>query len=326
MKILLTGANGHLGANTTRQLLERGHEVVAFVRQTSDLRGLEGCRVQMAFGDVTNLNSLIEAAYGVDVIIHTATHFAYWAKNPEDIKRPAMIGAKNIVKAAQQAGVQRLVYTSSSWAIGLVDEPTKILTGADWNEHPHSYYAKAKTSSERLAWEEADKFSVPMISLCPGAIFGPLDYRLTPSNRMLLGIADGSGQTFNGGIAFADARDAGAIHALAVDHGEIGQRYPITQSVLLRELGECVTAVTGKKVKHFGGPKSVAKLVGSLMELGAKVTGKEPLLTRGIVEDAAERFMLIDSKQTWRTFNYKPYSMQDTVVCSLDWYRQMGWL
>ena len=326
MKILLTGANGHLGANIARQLLKREHEVVAFVRQTSDLRSLKGCRVKLAFGDVTDVHSLIEAARGTDAIIHTATHFAYWAKDPTDIERPAIIGARNIVKAAKQAEVQRLIYTSSSWAIGLVDEPTKMLTSADWNERPHSDYAKAKTFSERLAWEEAYKEGVPMMSLCPGAIFGPFDYRMTPSNRMLLGMADGSGQTFNSGIAFADARDAGAIHALAVDHGQVGQRYAITRYILSRELGECVTAVTGKKVKHFGGPKSVARLVGGLMELKAGFTGQEPILTRGLIEDAADRYMLIDSTPTWHAFNYKPYRTRETVECSLDWYRQMGWL
>lgn len=326
MKVLVTGANGHLGANMTRSLLERGHEVVAFVRPTADLRGLEGLNVHYAQGDVTDRNSLVNAAKGCDVLIHSATFFAYWAKDPALIERPAVEGAKNAVAAAKAVGAKRLIYTSSSWAIGLSDRPEQIRTAADWNDAPHSPYTRAKTSSERLAWEEAEKAGVPMISLCPGAIFGAHDYRMTPSNRMLLGMADGSGQTFNSGLAFADARDAGAIHALAVDHGNTGQRYAITQYLHFKEVGEQVTALTGKAVKHFGGPKAVARMLGAVMELGAHVTGKEPTVTRGIIDDAAERYMYIDGTPTWQAFNYTPHSPQEMVANSLAWYRQMGWL
>jgi dihydroflavonol-4-reductase len=326
MKVLLTGANGHLGANTIRELLKRGHDVVAFVRPTADRRGLAGLQVSYAEGDVTDSKALICAAEGCDVIIHSAILFAYWAKDPALIERPALEGAKNAVAAAKAVGAKRLIYTSSSWAIGLSDAPDKIRTAADWNERPHSPYARAKTFSERLAWEEADKAGVPMIALCPGAIFGPHDYRMTPSNRMLLGMADGSGQTLNSGLAFADARDAGAIHALAVDHGEPGKRYAVTQYLHFKEVGAHVTAITRKAVKHFGGPKAVAHLLGGMMELGARFTGKEPTLTRAIVDDAAERYMYIDGTPTWQTFNYTPYSPREMMQASLEWYVQMGWL
>lgn len=326
MKVLVTGANGHLGANTIRKLCNRGHEVVAFVRPTADLRGLDGLHVHYAQGDVTDSHALTTAAEGCDVIIHSAIFFAYWAKDPALIEEPALQGARNAIAAAKAVGAKRLVYTSSSWAIGLSDSPEQIRTAEDWNDHPHSPYARAKTFSERLAWEEADKAGVPMIALCPGALFGPYDYRMTPSSRMLLGMADGSGQTLNSGLAFADARDAGAIHALAVDHGEVGQRYAVTQYLHFREMGKHVSALTGKQVKHFGAPKAVARLVGSMMEFGARFTGKEPPITRGIVDDAAERYMYIDGSPTWRAFDYTPYTARDTVRESLAWYRQMGWL
>jgi len=326
MKVLVTGANGHLGANTIRALLNRGHEVVAFVRPTADRRGLAGLKVSYTEGDVTDGKTLTKAAEGCDAIIHSAIFFAYWAKDPALIERPALEGAKNALAAAKAVGAKRLIYTSSSWAIGLSDSPEQIRTASDWNDRPHSPYARAKTFSERLAWEEADKAGVPMIALCPGALFGPHDYRMTPSNRMLLGMADGRGQTLNSGLAFADARDAGAIHALAVDHGEAGKRYAVTQYLHFREVGAQVTAITGKAVKHFGGPKAVARLLGGMLELGARFTGKEPPLTRAIVDDAAERYMYIDGTPTWQAFNHTPYSPREMVQASLEWYVQMGWL
>ena len=326
MKILLTGANGHLGANNARELLTRGHEVVAFVRPKSDRRGLDGSTVHYAEGDVTDGALLTKAAEGCDAIIHSAIYFAYWAKDPSTIEQPALDGARNVINAAKAVGAKRLVYTSSSWAIGLSDDPNKVLTAADWNDRPHSPYARAKTNSERLAWELAEKAGVPMISLCHGALFGPHDYRMTPSSRMLLGMADGSGQTFNSGLAFADARDSGTIHALAVDQGETGKRYAVTQYLYFLDVGKAVTAETSKKVKHFGGPKAIARLLGGMLELGAQFTGKEPTLTRAIVDDAAERYMYIDGTPTWQAFDHKPFTIGETVKVSLDWYRKMGWL
>lgn len=326
MRILLTGANGHLGANTARELVKQGHEVVAFVRQTSDLRSLDGVEKELAYGDVTDATAVAEAADGCDAIIHTATVFAYWAKDPAIIEETAVNGAKAVVEAARRAGVDRLVYTSSGWAIGLSDDPNTLRTAADWNDQPHSYYARAKTISEQLAWEEADKAGVPMIALCPGALFGPLDYKPTPSNRMLLEMADGSGQTVNAGLAYADIRDAAAIHALAVAHGEVGKRYAVCQSIHFRELGKAITGQTGKKVKHFGAPKPIGRLVGSMMEVGARFTGKEPAITRGLIEDSTDRYMYIDCEPTWQTFQYRPYPLSETLRDSLAWYRQMEWL
>ena len=326
MKVLLTGANGHVGANTARALLKRGHEVVAFVRASSDLRGLEGLDVAYAHGDVTDGSALAAAAQGCDAIVHTAAIYRYWSKNPAEIEAVTLEGAQNIVAAAAAAGVKRLVYTSSSWAIGLADTPDRPRTAADWNEQPHTPYARAKTFGERKAWELANQAGVPMVALCPGAIMGALDYRITPSNRILLGMADGSGQSFDSGLALADARDVGAIHALAVDHGAPGMRYAITQNITFKELGAQVTALTGRPVKHFGAPKPIARLVAGIMELGAAFTGKEPALTRALIDDAAGRYMYIDSTATWQAFGHPPYPIAETVRASLQWYVTLGLL
>lgn len=326
MKVLLTGANGHLGANTARELLKRNHEVVAFVRPNSDLRSLKGLSITYAQGDVRDGKSLARAAADCDAIIHSATLFAYWAKNPALIEDTALEGARNVVAAAKDNGVKRLIYTSSSWAIGLTDDPAKVLSAQNWNDQPHSPYARAKTYGERIAWELADEAGVPMISFCPGAFFGAHDYRKTPSNRMLLEMANGSGRTFNAGLSMADVRDVAAIHALAVDRDPAGKRYAITQYLPFVELGRHVAAFTGKEVKHFGAPKPVARLVGGAMELGALLTGKEPPITRGLIDDAAERYMYVDGSPTWEEFEHAPFTIRETVRASLQWFVQVGWL
>ena len=320
MRVLITGANGHIGANTVRELLNRDYEVVAFVRESSDLRGLNELDVEYAYGDVMDLDALIRAADSCDVIVHTAAVFRWWAKDPQEIRQPALVGTRNIVQAAKQAGVERLVYTSSVVAIGTTPDPSKPLTVEDWNEDPHTPYADAKTQSERSAWELAEQNDIPMIALCPGTALGPHGYRITPSMSLLQGFANGNGQTFNSGLAAVDVRDVATIHAMAVEGGTPGKRYAIVgKNISFQGLGQMVMDLTGKKVGHFGGGLGMAKMVAGMMEFGARITGKEPALTRALMEDYVGRYQYVDGSPTLEAFGHTPYKLQDTIRDSLEW-------
>ncbi|MCP4373583.1 MAG: NAD-dependent epimerase/dehydratase family protein [Deltaproteobacteria bacterium] len=320
MRVLITGANGHVGANTVRELLNRNYEVVAFVRESSDLRGLNELDVKYAYGDVMDLDTLMNAADSCDVIVHTAAVFRWWAKDPEEIRQPALVGTRNIFQAAKTAGIQRLVYTSSVVSIGTVIDPEQLLTTDDWNENPHTPYADAKTQSERSAWQMANEYDIPTIVLCPGTVFGPYDYRITPSMSVLQGFVNGSGQTFNSGLAAVDVRDVAAIHAMAVEGGTPGKRYAIVgKNIAFQDLGQMVTDLTGKKVGHFGGGLGMGKMVAGLMEFGARITGKEPALTRALMEDYVGRYQYVDGSPTLEAFGHTPYELRDTIRDSLKW-------
>jgi dihydroflavonol-4-reductase len=205
-------------------------------------------------------------------------------------------------------------------SIGTTSDPKGLLTTNDWNEDPHTPYADAKTKSERKAWQMADEYGIPMIVLCPGTVFGPYDYRVTPSMNILQGFANGSGQTFNSGIAAVDVRDVAAIHAMAVEKGEPGKRYAIVnQNISFQELGRVFTDLTGKEVRHFGGSPGMSKILAGLMEFGAAITGKEPALTRALMEDYGRRYQYVDGRPTYEAFNHIPYELRDTVRDSLLW-------
>lgn len=325
MRVLLTGANGHLGANTARALLHHEHDVVAFVRPGSDLRGLEGVDVEYAHGDINDRDSVVAAAKGCDVIVHTAAIYKWWAKDSAAITTTALQGTINVFEAARQANVKRLIYTSSTMAIGTKSSPNELLTAADWHDNAHTTYSRAKTLSERRAWELAESYGIPMISLCPGAIFGPYDYRITPSTEIILGMADGSGQTFDSGLAAVDVRDAAHLHARAVEHPTTGKRYAVAgANVTFVALAELVAEFTGKKVGHFGGSPALARILGALMELGARFTGKEPVLTRAIVDENARRYQFVDTSPTMTDFEWEPIALRETVRDTLDWLAQIG--
>ena len=215
-RVLITGANGHLGANTVRSLLKRGYEVVPFVRRNSDLRGLSDLNLEYRYGDIMDGGSLTEAAQECDIIIHSATVFRMWAKDPNDIIQPALVGTRNVFSAAQQVAIKRVIYTSSVVAVGLSDDPQSLRTSIQWNEDPNGPYNLAKTRSEQEAWRLADEYQIPMIALCPGTMLGPHDYRITPSTELIRDYVNGTGQTFNAGLSYVDVRDAAEVHVLAI--------------------------------------------------------------------------------------------------------------
>src|SRR5438128_1803064 len=123
MRALVTGANGLIGANVVRALLDAGHEVRAFVRDTSDLASLAGLDVELARGDVLDPRSLLDAARGCEVLFHSAAVFAYWRQTRERLEAVAVQGTVHAIDAAREAGVGRMVLTSSSVVLGSSPRP-----------------------------------------------------------------------------------------------------------------------------------------------------------------------------------------------------------
>src|SRR5688572_13878598 len=118
MRVLVTGANGHLGANLVRELLSRGHEVVALVRPTADLRGLRGLPITVAHGDVLDAASVDAATAGAEAVVNLAAVYKMGSIDVDAIVRPAVEGIQNVLSAAAKHGVRRVVHTSSTVAIG----------------------------------------------------------------------------------------------------------------------------------------------------------------------------------------------------------------
>lgn len=247
-KVFVTGGNGHLGANTIRSLLKKGYDVNVYVRKGADLRGIAGLPLTYHYGDINDRYALLKGAEGCKAIIHHAATYKVWAKTPDEVMMPAMEGTKNIFIAAKEAGVERLVYTSSTYAIGTSKDNNRILTENDWTTNDYVPYGIAKTKSEQLAWELSEKYDIPMISLCPAGIYGRYDYKVTPSNRLLFDMLKGVGMTVESVLSFVDARDAGELHALAVSKGRVGERYIVSAgSATMKDIGKIVSRLSGKK-------------------------------------------------------------------------------
>ena len=320
-RILVTGANGHLGANTVRALLKKNYNVNAFVRKNSDLRGIAGLPITYYFGDILDREALIKAAMGCEAIIHHAAVYKVWAKTPGEVMEPAIEGTRNIFDAAATAGIERIVYTSSTYAIGTNKDPKHLLTEKDWSDQDYVPYGIAKTKSEQLAWELSEKSNVPMIALCPAAIYGRYDYKITPSNRLPVDILRGVGMTVKGVISVVDARDAGELHALAVTRGRVGERYIVSGGGYeFREIGKLAGKLSGKRVLYIPFGRMVNIATAGIMETIANLTGWNPPYTIGLAKEYSHRYARFDNSKIIKDFNYTFYPLEDTIRDTIRWF------
>jgi NAD(P)-dependent dehydrogenase (short-subunit alcohol dehydrogenase family) len=187
---LVTGANGHLGNNLVRALLARGERVRASVRNLQNREPFEGLDCDVVQADLMDKDSLLQVCEGVQTLYQVAAVVRHWSPDPEaEIISPNVEGTRNVVEAAAVQGVERIVYVSSEITLeGHVSPVDESSWRTDFHRNP---YARAKTESERLAWQLAGELDLDMVSVLPGTIVGPHCYRLTPTMRYLKQALDG---------------------------------------------------------------------------------------------------------------------------------------
>lgn len=226
MHALVTGANGLIGAHLVRALRADGHVVRAFVRPQSDRRSLGGIDVDLAFGDVLRPETLRAAAGGCDVLFHTATPFTYSEEAPGALRALAVDGTLNVLEAAQQSGVRRVVFTSSSVVLGSRTRPVLLDETHTMQEADPPPYVVAKVAQEHAAFAQADVLGLEVVGVCPTITVGPFDYRLGPSNGLIIAyLEDPFKLTYPGGCNIVAAADVARGHVLAAEAGTPGTRY-----------------------------------------------------------------------------------------------------
>lgn len=320
-RAIVTGANGHIGANVCRTLIERGVRVTAMVRPGSDRRGLEGLEVDLAEGDVLEPSTLRSAMEGCDTLFHAAAVFAIWAKDADTILRPAIVGTENALRAAKETGVERVVLTSSVAAVGASETGDRLLDAHAWAPSLRVPYYVAKQRAERRAWALADELELWMVSILPTMVLGPHDHRVTPSSKAVLDMLRGTGATVDGGMNVVDVRDVAEAHVRAAERGQRGERYIVGgENITNRELGQLVERISGRAVKHIAMPRWVLAGVAGCMELSASVTGRPPALTRAAVRDLVGRYAWYDISKTTAHLGLAPRDPESVVRAAAEWF------
>ena len=230
MKIIVTGANGHLGTNLVGELLAAGHTVRGSVRylgdeaRTAHLRALGP--VELVEADLSDPKSLREAMDGQDALLHTAAVYALYAPGQDDaIVRASVDGIDAALRAAKDAGVKRVIVTSSVVALPLSKPDGDPVGEQQWASDLRVPYVRGKTEGERRAWVLADELGLDLATVLPGAFGGPGFQRNTPTIDFIEGIMLGALQLgappFN--YPWVDVRDVARAHRLVLEQGARGR-------------------------------------------------------------------------------------------------------
>ena len=223
MRILVTGANGHLGQNLLRELTSRGHAVRASVRSLAEpekTKSIGGLGVELVEADLDRPKSVRAAMDGIDVVCHAAAVYAIIAHGREnEILKASIEGADVAMRAAKDAGVKEVVLTSSVVTLPLTKPGAPPVTEDDWACDLRAPYIRAKTEGERRAWGLSRELDLPLVSILPGAFGGPGFDRNTPTIDLVQSILAGN-LAFGApdiNYPYCDVRDVARAHALAVE-------------------------------------------------------------------------------------------------------------
>jgi uncharacterized protein YbjT (DUF2867 family) len=242
LPVLVVGATGSLGGKVVDELLKRGKNVRALVRPTTDARRLESRGVEIARGDMLDLDSLVTAMNGADAVITTAAGYTRGGKNAQNIDT---VGNANLAEAAHRTGIRRFVLTS-------------ILTSDQTPQVPHFWHKK-------IAEDKLEQLGVPFVALRPGAF---LDQVATMAGnpidkRRLIWMAKATVP-----LTFVHTSDLAAYLAAAVDaETEAGERIDIgwDRPVSMREVADLMGSQAGEKIKVWAVPSVVVRAAGAVV-------------------------------------------------------------
>ena len=250
MKSLVTGANGFVGSAVARCLLDAGHEVRCLVRPGSDRRNLHKLPVEISEGDLRSAPSLKRAVTGCDSLFHVAADYRLWVPNPETMYDINVKGTEALILAAAEAGMKRMIYTSSVATLGTHQDGTSA------NEDTPSslvsmtgHYKRSKFMAEEIVQQITDEHKLPLVIVNPSTPIGPRDIKPTPTGRIVVDTLCGRMPAYvNTGLNVAHADDIAHGHLLAYAHGKPGERYILGgENMTLLQILQTIDEISGKQ-------------------------------------------------------------------------------
>ncbi len=327
-KTLVTGATGFIGSAVVRALLAAGQEVRALVRRTSDTRNIDGLDVERVQGDIRDVDSVRAALKGCDRLYHTAALYATWVPDPEIFHQVNVEGTRNVLRAALETGVERVVYTSTASIIG------KTADGSLPNEDtPFNLwevtgpYIHTKHLAEMEAFRMCRKEGLPVVAVNPPFPIGPRDLRPTPTGRMILDFLKRRLPGYMpGGFNLVAVEDVAKGHLLAAEKGQVGQRYILGHAnMTLQEIFALLERVTGIPAPRLPLPYPLVLIGAYAMEALATITRRPPLLD---VEGVRQTHLTLhyDCSRAVRELGLPQTSVEEAVRRAVDWFRQNGYV
>ena len=316
---LVTGATGHVGNVLVRKLLERGEKVRALILPGESRESIHGLNVEAAEGDVLNLDSVFESMQGIKGIFHLAGVISIMPGPNAFVRKVNVDGTKNILRAAQEMNVRKLVYTSSIHAIqrvedGVIDESVPYDM-----KNPYGAYDRSKAEAT-LEVLNAAQTGLEAVVACPTGVIGPYDFRGSMMGAVIHDAATAKPALYvDGAYDFVDVRDVADGLISAAENGKRGESYILSgQKISIRYLLETVREITGKHFFQMKIPFDLARFAAMFTPMYYRFANATPRFTPYSLEVLQSNSNISHAKAT-RELGYSPRTLYESIKDTVKW-------
>jgi dihydroflavonol-4-reductase len=323
----LTGATGFVGASVARLLLAKGHSLRVLSRPHNDRRNLQGLNVEIVEGDLTRPETYRDALKGCRNLFHVAADYRIWVPDVAAMNRVNIEGTRALMLAALDAEIERVVYTSSVATLGL----HKDFTPSN-EDYPVSFADMVGTykQSKYLAEEEVRRLithhKLPAVIVNPSTPIGPRDIKPTPTGRIIVDAARGRMPAYvDTGLNVVHVEDVAMGHWLAFERGKMGERYILGgDNLALSDILAIIATIVGRPAPKIKLPRAAIYPVALGMELAARLTGWEPMVTRDALRMSKKK-MYFSTAKAERELGYKARPAGEAIADAIKWFKAEGY-
>jgi dihydroflavonol-4-reductase len=320
----VTGATGFVGSHVVRLLRMRGDRVRILARGSSPSQNIEGLGCEIVVGDLRDAASLVRCIQGCRLVYHVAADYRLWARNPHEIYESNVAGTRNLLSACCEAGVQKVVYTSTVGTINMRSDgvPTDEDTPVSLDDMI-GHYKRSKFMAEQVAMEFAHS-GLPVVIVNPTAPVGAGDIKPTPTGKVILDFLRGRLPAYvDTGLNIVAVEDVARGHLQAETEGRDGQRYILGgENLSLQEILQILARICGSRMPRFPMPWTVALIAAYLNQFFVgTILRREPTIPLDGVRMARYK-MFVSSDKARRELGYSPKPAEHALREAVDYFRR----
>ena len=327
MKVFVTGATGFVGSHVARVLSQHGADLRLLVRKSSRTDLIDPLNADRVVGDLRDPESLKPAMQGCELVFHVAADYRLWIPDPDEMYRANVEGTRGIIRTAQEAGVRRVIYTSTVATIGFTgnghpadeDSPVSL-------KDMIGHYKRSKFMAEQVAIEAA-RSGADVVVVNPTAPIGEQDIKPTPTGRIVVDFLKKKFPAYvDTGMNLVDVVEVAKGHMLAAERAKPGERYILGgENLTLKQILDRLAAITGLPSPNVKLPYAMALATGVVDTM---VTGKllrrEPRVTIDAVRMGRKK-MYASSAKAERELGWKNVAVDDALRRAVEWFRTHGY-
>ncbi|MBW4534628.1 MAG: NAD-dependent epimerase/dehydratase family protein [Pleurocapsa minor HA4230-MV1] len=321
MKAFVTGGTGFVGANLIRLLLQQGYEVRALVRNGSCLDNLQSLDLEIVTGDL-NSSNLSQLISGCQVLFHVAAQYSLWQSDRDLLYHSNVLGTRNILKCARQAGIERTVYTSSVAAIGVKQDGIADETYQSPVEKLVGDYKKSKYYAEQEAVQAVQQ-GQDIVIVNPSTPIGAFDLKPTPTGEIIVRFLQRKMPFYlDTGLNLVDVQDVAQGHILALAKGNTGDRYILgNQNLTFKQLLGKLEQITGLPAPKYTIPYWLPYGVAWLEENVLAKFGRQPTVALDGVRMSQQK-MFYDPSKAVRELGLPQSNIDLALEAAVQWFQR----